>query len=55
MKMQTTCLTWKRLAALAAAGLFSITGLSAAETVWLDSLDLKSMHQGWAVPRLIVR
>lgn len=37
------------LAALALCCAFS---LSAAETVWLDSLDLKTMHQGYGMPQV---
>jgi alpha-galactosidase len=43
--------TWKRLPALAAAVLFTAIGVRADETVWLDSLDLTTMHQGWGAPQ----
>lgn len=40
----------KHFSAWAMIGALSTTGLAAAETVWLDSLDLASMHQGWGKP-----
>ena len=45
------CLS-KSLATAGAAfcGIFS--GAQATETVWLDSLDLKTMHQGWGTPQV---
>ena len=32
--------------------LFGVNGLRAADTIWLDSLDLSTMHQGWGKPQV---
>jgi alpha-galactosidase len=37
---------------LASLTLSCVLSLSATETVWLDSLDLKTMHQGWGTPQV---
>jgi len=43
---------WKCLFALTLAAVFSPTALQADETVWLDSINLKTMHQGWGRPQI---